>query len=247
MPWDDSTFPMAPKKPSGGTANPPTPWDGLGDHGGHVPRGGHVDELHEVVDAGCGVCVVVEVAERAAQPVAALDKGDVEPGEAGRRPAAVGGDGLGREGAAVVAVAHGEDLVGAAVARSPCSRAASLASLPEGSEEHPGVVDARHPGHLLGEGDHRLAQDTASRCASPWPPAPAPRPPRWARRGRSWSSAPRRRSRGSDGPQRPRRSCPRRGRSTPARRGANAGSWAAPSRSARPVQRLWSWARLCLR
>ena len=28
MPWDDSTFPMAPKKPSGGTANPPTPWMG---------------------------------------------------------------------------------------------------------------------------------------------------------------------------------------------------------------------------
>ena len=25
MSWDDSTFPMAPKKPSGGTVNPPTP------------------------------------------------------------------------------------------------------------------------------------------------------------------------------------------------------------------------------
>ena len=28
MSWDDRTLCIAPKKPSGGTANPPTPWMG---------------------------------------------------------------------------------------------------------------------------------------------------------------------------------------------------------------------------
>ena len=57
---------MAPKKPSGGTVNPPTPWIGSAIMQATSPAVVVVDHVAQVVDAGLDVVGVVEVAERAA-------------------------------------------------------------------------------------------------------------------------------------------------------------------------------------
>ena len=86
MPWLDEHLAHGPEEAVGRRGEPADTLDGFGDEAGHVAGAGHVDELFEVVDAGLGVGVVVEVAEGAAEPVAALHEADRQPREAGRRP-----------------------------------------------------------------------------------------------------------------------------------------------------------------
>ncbi len=61
----------------------------LGDHARHVAGRHHVQHLDQIVGGGPGVCVVVEVAERAAQLVRPLHEVHVEPRDAGRGPGPV--------------------------------------------------------------------------------------------------------------------------------------------------------------
>ncbi len=75
-----------PEEPVGRRGESTDALDGLGDHAGDVTGRGDAEQVAQVGDAGSGELVVREMPERAAQLVAAVDVGDVERGQAGRRP-----------------------------------------------------------------------------------------------------------------------------------------------------------------
>ena len=63
----------------GWRSEPADPLNRFGDQAGNISRRHHVEHLGEVIDAGVGECGVVELAERASQPIAALDEMDIQP------------------------------------------------------------------------------------------------------------------------------------------------------------------------
>jgi len=138
----------------------PVRWDGeaadplhrFGDHACDVARRRGVQQLAQVADAGGDVGGVVELAERAAEAVAALGVGHLQGRQAGRRPPAVAGDRGRREGPAVVAVAQRDDRVAASVGRREQQR--GLVRLgPGAGEEHLRVRDAGQGRDALGQLD----------------------------------------------------------------------------------------------
>jgi hypothetical protein len=157
IPWSGQHLSEGAEEAVGRGGEPAHALDGLGDQGGHVAGGAHVDDVAQVLRAGVDVVGVVQLAEGAAQPVAALHEGDLEAREAGGRPAAVGGHRHRPEGAPVVAVAQGQDLVAAPVAGG--GEEGGLVGLgARGGEEHLGVGDARQAGQALGQLDEAAAE-----------------------------------------------------------------------------------------
>ena len=142
------------EQPVGRHGEPGHPLYRLGHEAGHVACRAAVDHVAQVGDAGCDVLPVGQVPEGAAVAVGAVHVADVDRGEARRRPVADARGGHRGEGAAVVAVADGQHLVG------PAGRAAQherrLVGLRPGiDEEHLGVWDARQRRDPLGQLDHR--------------------------------------------------------------------------------------------
>ncbi|GDY57513.1 hypothetical protein SVIO_081360 [Streptomyces violaceusniger] len=126
--------------------------DRLGDQRGDIAVRLTEDVL-EVGHARLDELAVGQPGERATGAHRAVHVQRLERGQAGRRPAAVAGDADGREGAAVVAVAHRQDLVGAAVGGGEQQgRVIGLGA--GGGEEDPRVRDAGQRGHPLGQVDH---------------------------------------------------------------------------------------------
>src|SRR5699024_159321 len=90
---------------------PTHPLDRLGDQTGNVTGGGGGDHLSQVIDIGLDIGSIVQVSERAAVAIAALDITDIHRREARSRPATVSGDTHRGERPAVVAVAHRQYLL----------------------------------------------------------------------------------------------------------------------------------------
>jgi hypothetical protein len=131
------------------------PADALHRFGDQRGRGADVaEQVPQVGDAGGGEDVVVQAGVGAAVADAAVDVEGLQRRERRGRPAAVAGDGDGGEGPAVVAVAHGQDLVAAPVGGGE-QQGGVVGLGAGGGEEDAGVGDAGQGGDPLGEVDHR--------------------------------------------------------------------------------------------
>ncbi len=132
-------------------------------------RGGRPDmaeQVLEVLDTGRDELGVGQGGVGTARAHAAVDVERLERGEGGRGPAAVAGDADRAEGAAVVAVAHRQDLVAAPVGRGEHQR--GVVGLGAGrGEEDAGVRDAGQLGDALGEFDHRPVEVERGRVVDP--------------------------------------------------------------------------------